>query len=157
MKKAKYNCIRLVLQFAIVVSMFIFSLTLSPVNGIPTNANEEVKQEGGDGSCSSLSDGHCLNDDTSYNVDTDGIDNVDESHLQNLFEQAMKATQSQNHNDAISIFTKIYTIARTHYDWKQMKIIHYMHGMTLLQLKQPSTALYYFKSAMMFDSNISVS
>ena len=80
MKKMKYNCIRL----AFLASLVIFSLTLSPVNSISTNANEEVKQEGGDGSCSSLSDGHCLNDDTSYNVDTDGIDNVDESHLQNL-------------------------------------------------------------------------
>ena len=37
-----------------------------------------------------------------------------------------------------------------------MKMTHYMHGVTLIQLKQPSTALYYFKSAMMlaeFESN----
>ena len=156
-----YNCIRLVLQFAIVVSLFIVSLTLSPANGISTNVEDNVQEER-DGYCSlsDQQDGNCqLHDDTSYNVDDTDITNsnsIDENHLQNLFEQAMKATQSQDYNDAISIFTQIYKLARTHYEWKQMKMIHYMHGMTLLQLKQPSTALYYFKSAMMlaeFESN----
>ena len=135
---------RLVFQFAI-VSLFIILLTLSPVNS-------EVKEEG-DGFCSvsDQQDGNC--EDTLSNTadytDITNSNSIDENYLQNLFEQAMKATQSQNYNKAISIITKIYKLARTHYEWKQMKMVHYMHGMTLLQLKQPSDALHYFKSAMM--------
>ena len=158
LKNMVYISIRLNAVVAALLLIVSMALLYPSVNGgIQTNANEEVKEEGGDGSCSSLSDGHCLNDDISYSVDTGGSDNsIDEIHLQALFEQAMKATQTQNYNEAISIFTQIYKLARTHYDWKQMKMIHYMHGMTLLQLKQPSDALHYFKSAMMlaeFESN----
>jgi len=156
LKKMVYASIRLnvVVAALLIVSM---ALLYPSVNGgIQTNANEEVKQEVGDGYCSSLSNGQCLNDGISYNEITVDSDSIDEKHRQNLFEKAMKATQTQNWQNAISIFNEIYTIARTHYEWKQMKMVHYMHGMTLLQLKQPSTALHYFKSAMMlaeFESN----
>ena len=148
-KKMVYISIRLnvVVAALLIVSMALLYPSVS--GGIQTIANEEVKQEGGDGSCSSSLSDCQQHDDIPYNVDTSGSDNVDENYLQNLFEQAMIATQYQNYNEAISIFDKIYKLARTHYDWNKMKMIHYMHGMTLLQLKRPSDALHYFKSAMM--------
>ena len=98
LKNMVYISIRLNAVVAALLLIVSMALLYPSVNGgIQTNANEEVKEEGGDGSCSSLSDGHCLNDDISYNVDTGGSDNsIDEIHLQALFEQAIKATQSQD-------------------------------------------------------------
>ena len=125
----------LVLQFAIVSLLVVVLTTLlySPVNSISTNVEEVQEERDSFCSLSDQQDGNCQqHDDIPYTA----VESIDENRLQNLFEQAMKATQSQNYNEAISIFTKIYKLARTHYDWKQMKMIHYMHGMTLLQLKQ---------------------
>ena len=98
MKKMKYIGIRLVLQFAI-VSLFTVSLTLSPANGISTNREDDVQEEEEeerDGFCSlsDQQDGNCKQHD---DLDKDTKQNdIDENHLQNLFEQAMKATQSQD-------------------------------------------------------------
>jgi len=102
LKKMLYISIRLKVTIAAALLIVLMALLYPPVSGgIQTNANEEV----GDGYCSSLSDGHCLNDDTSYDEDTSGSDNVDdENHLQNLFEQAMKATQSQDWQESPSLY-----------------------------------------------------
>ena len=147
----KYIFIRLFVAF---VSLVVLNVVTYPpmVSANPTQDNkvedEHSKVQEGEGFCSlsdDPQDGNCQE----AVVPNNSADIIDKIHLQNLFEQSMKATQSQDWKEAISIFHQIYKLARTYYDWDKMKMIHYMHGMTLIQLKHPLTALYYFKSAMM--------